>query len=228
MGGVLGASSGNGRRGPVAGPRTTSGALEPNPLAAVVTPLALGRVAPRKGAPPANGGAALAIGAYCRTRFRGTGEDRRLLEVGLLSALCFHLLLLHLALPEVDLRVLAARERPGIRLGRLAHMAPLFTGRSLVLGTEAHPPAVLRRVMPVPLARGGQPTAEVVGIDVGVSAAGRVEWAAVVRSTGNSELDRAAVEAVAQWRFAPARSAQGEAMAAVVSLRIPLVGDAAR
>ena len=44
-----------------------------------------------------------------------------------------------------------------------------------------------------------------------VTAAGLPEFVAVQASSGHPELDRAARDAVAQWRFVPARNAEGAA-----------------
>ena len=56
-------------------------------------------------------------------------------------------------------------------------------------------------------------------VQVAVSAEGKVEGVELLRSSGNSLLDRAALEALARWRFEPARAA-GQPVAG--TLEIPV------
>ena len=56
-------------------------------------------------------------------------------------------------------------------------------------------------------------------VQVAVSAEGKVEGVELLRSSGNSLLDRAALEALARWRFEPARAA-GQPVAGTVEIPV--------
>lgn len=67
------------------------------------------------------------------------------------------------------------------------------------------PPRLMSSVLPeYPSMALETGTEGVVMVQAYVGASGAVEKADVKNSSGNSELDRAATQAVAQWRFAPA------------------------
>ena len=73
------------------------------------------------------------------------------------------------------------------------------------------PPRVVSAVQPkYPSSARNAGVEGVVGVKMLVNASGKVEEAFVVRSSGNADLDEAAVAAVYKWRFSPAKDKFGQ------------------
>ncbi len=78
-------------------------------------------------------------------------------------------------------------------------------------GVPVTPPRILREVEPrYPSAARNSGTTGAVRVRILVGADGSVESAAVVGSSGNSEMDANAVAAVYKWRFSPAKDKYGQ------------------
>lgn len=81
-------------------------------------------------------------------------------------------------------------------------------------------PAYLRNPPPAyPLAARRRGVEGVVTVSVTVDSSGQPQVVSVLRSSGHPMLDRAAEQAVAAWRFVPARRA-GVAVASVVEVPV--------
>ncbi len=86
--------------------------------------------------------------------------------------------------------------------------------------TVAHPPRVLRKVLPqYPLKARLQGVTGRVVLEIVLGRDGSIRSVRVLRSV--KLLDQAAILAVRQWRFSPARDAQGRPVSVVVD--IPMV-----
>lgn len=78
-------------------------------------------------------------------------------------------------------------------------------------GVPVTPPRILREVEPrYPASARNSGTTGAVRVRILVGADGSVEGASVVGSSGNSEMDANAVEAVYKWRFSPAKDKYGQ------------------
>lgn len=78
-------------------------------------------------------------------------------------------------------------------------------------GVPVIPPRILREVEPrYPASARNSGTTGAVRVRILVGADGNVESASVVGSSGNSEMDTNAVEAVYKWRFSPAKDKYGQ------------------
>lgn len=78
-------------------------------------------------------------------------------------------------------------------------------------GVPVIPPRILREVEPrYPASARNSGTTGAVRVRILVGADGSVESASVVGSSGNSEMDTNAVEAVYKWRFSPAKDKYGQ------------------
>ena len=78
-------------------------------------------------------------------------------------------------------------------------------------GVPVTPPRVVSAVQPkYPSSARNAGVEGVVGVKMLVNASGKVEEAFVVRSSGNADLDEAAVAAVYKWRFSPAKDKFGQ------------------
>ncbi|WP_372014127.1 energy transducer TonB [Pseudoxanthomonas sp. 10H] len=104
-----------------------------------------------------------------------------------------------------------------------APLPPSLEENAPAVAAPAQPPVPLPDQSPSPrypvgaLRRGDTGT---VVVQVAVDAEGRPVSVEVVERSGSRELDRAAVEAVSRWHFAPARDAAGAAVAG--SLSVPI------
>ena len=86
-------------------------------------------------------------------------------------------------------------------------------------GTVAHPPRILKRVLPVyPLRARVRGIAGRVVVEVIIGRDGGIRNIKVVRSI--ALLDEAAVRAVSQWRFSPARNADGTPVSVIVDIPV--------
>ncbi len=86
-------------------------------------------------------------------------------------------------------------------------------------GTVAHPPRILKRVLPVyPLRARVRGIAGRVVVEVIIGRDGGIRNIKVVRSI--AFLDKAAVRAVRQWRFSPARNADGTPVSVIVDIPV--------
>lgn len=78
-------------------------------------------------------------------------------------------------------------------------------------GVPVTPPRILREVEPrYPASARNSGATGAVRVRILVGADGSVEGASVVGSSGNSEMDANAVEAVYKWRFSPAKDKYGQ------------------
>lgn len=78
-------------------------------------------------------------------------------------------------------------------------------------GVPVNPPRVVSATQPkYPSSARNAGIEGVVGVKMLVGSDGRVEEATVIRSSGNADLDDAAVNAVYKWRFSPAKDKFGQ------------------
>lgn len=85
-------------------------------------------------------------------------------------------------------------------------------------GVPVTPPRLASSIQPrYPSSARNSGIEGVVGVKMLVGADGRVQEAFVVRSSGNTDLDQAAVDAVYKWRFSPAKDKFGQKAACYVT-----------
>lgn len=127
----------------------------------------------------------------------------------------------------VERKRAAASGASATAVGKASHGAPSLGGRGIIsLGTRpipatavAYPPRILKRVLPqYPWRARVRGISGQVLLEVLLGRDGTIRHIKILRSV--ALLDEAAMRAVRQWRFSPARNAQGKTVSVIVDIPV--------